>query len=445
MARLALLAVLALSLPALAQTTRPTTQPIDPAAVSALVGQLGADDPAERDAARQKLLSMGLGVSGHLEKALESATDPEVRTSLAAIIADLPKYDRSVPTLVTIKLTGVPAKQALDAVMEQTGVPYDVPHPEFWRHSRFKDVTLDADRKPYWVVMSDICAQAGLTPQNHNPYNRNVITIGHGNPRKVGPVWFDERGFYVTALNATRTHHIDYEAPGRPQETFGLNFRILVDPRITVTRGSNVLLVTEALDEKGNSLLPKTPGMSLEDMLRNPSWDGTWLWDSHVNLTYLPEQGKLLKSFKAKAVFEIAEKKQTWEVDLAKADKAETTLLDTQVTIDSVTKDGEGCEVKLSLKWAEPLIKFGRRQSQHHPLRQYHTIQSAIQVVDDKGTPLRRFGGGGSSGGGKASFSFRFSRSGRDTVGEPAKLILTVPTETRTVELPIEFKDLPIP
>lgn len=446
MTRFALLCVLALSATAPAQTTKPTTQPIDPAAVAALVGQLGADDPATRDTARQHLAMMGLPVAPVLEKALAEAKDPDVRTSLEAIINDLPRYDRSVPTLVTVKLNGVSAKKAIDTITEQAGVSYGVSHSEFWRHARPKPVTIDAKNQPFWAVMMDVMCQAGLSPESHGSSAASQITIGQNNPRKVGPAWTGE-GFYVSVTNATRNHSIQFEGPGKREVSSSLSVRVLVDPRLTVIRGARGLLVTEALDEKGNSLIPSGQMRNLDESLDRPSFGCAWMWDNHVQLKYLPEQGQVLKRFKAKGLYEVIEKVQTWEVEVAKAEKAETTILDTTMTIDSLEKqnDGNRYEIKVSLKWKEPMIALGRNRREN-PMRDYFLLQSMFKMVDAQGRQLRTDGGGGGGGNGKASYTFNFSRNaGADPTGEAVKLILTVPTETRKIELPIEFKDLPIP
>jgi hypothetical protein len=71
-----------------------------------------------------------------------------------------------------------------------------------------------------------------------------------------------------------------------------------------------------------------------------------------------------------------------------------------------------------------------------------------IRLLDERGQAMARTGSSTSGGPEQVEMTVEFNPRawGHDRrLGEPAKLVWTVPTETRDVRVPFEFKDLPIP
>ena len=438
---IALLALLAVTGPSFAQT-KPTTQPIDTAAVAKLVEQLGADDAATREAAKQSLATMGTAVSPELEKAVAATSDPEVRTSLQTLIVDIAKNDRSKPTLVTLRLKGVPAKAAVEALAEQTGVTIGTWPDWVWRNNK-KTVTIDVEKRPFWEVLTDICAQAGLMPESNGSQGARQITLQENSSAgKPFATWYGD-GFLVIPRSASRNHSIDYNQPKQRNESFSIGMRIYADPKLRVLRGSRQIIATEAVDENGKSLLPDKKNSS-EEYLDSPSFGCSWLWDAQASLRYLPEQGKMLKSLKAKAAFMVVDQEETWEIDLANLAKDSRTFNGVTYTIDSFTAQGGNYSLKYTVTFKEAM--FNRRPRQENPLTDWSSIQQMIKLTDAKGAAFYSQGGGGGGGGGKLTFEQNFRKPDEPKgVGEPTKLTWTVPVSIKRVELPIEFKDLPIP
>ena len=73
-------------------TTQPTTQPID-AATQALIQQLGAEDFKQRDAATQKLRSLGKDATAAL-KIASNSDNPEIRTRALHLLKELEDKDK---------------------------------------------------------------------------------------------------------------------------------------------------------------------------------------------------------------------------------------------------------------------------------------------------------------------------------------------------------------
>src|SRR5205823_14936352 len=78
-------------------------------------------------------------------------------------------------------------------------------------------------------------------------------------------------------------------------------------------------------------------------------------------------------------------------------------------------------------------------------IRLQQAMQGKLQWLDAAGHPLDRRGSGSRPAGGDIEITASFARGQRgdgNQVGEPTKLVWDVPTETRDLTVPIEFKDL---
>jgi hypothetical protein len=70
-----------------------------------------------------------------------------------------------------------------------------------------------------------------------------------------------------------------------------------------------------------------------------------------------------------------------------------------------------------------------------------------VTLLDAEGRALSNRGGGGGGSDEKMTYTYTFSRD-MDTGGQtgPAvKVVVEVPTEVKEVEVPFEFKDIPLP
>ncbi|HWB54414.1 MAG TPA: hypothetical protein VG722_09485, partial [Tepidisphaeraceae bacterium] len=70
-----------------------------------------------------------------------------------------------------------------------------------------------------------------------------------------------------------------------------------------------------------------------------------------------------------------------------------------------------------------------------------------ISLLDAEGHQLRSRGPGGGGGGPTHMiYTMTFDRaSGRHPTGEPARLVWKVPISTKMIDIPFDFKDLPLP
>ena len=444
MSRFAIAFFLVLSTACVAQSTQPATAPAN---LPQLLKDLGADDPSTRDAASTQIAALGPSTLPELRKAIDAATDPEVRSSLQLLITDLERQDPTLPTLVSLHTKGGSPRTAVESLAKQAGVRIGIWPDWVWKNMK-KTVTIDAEKQPFWVVMSDVCSQSGLHTQYIGGRDRNEITLASANnDDPATPPQRYRDGFLFVLRNAQRMHQIDYAATKGQSNTFVLMLQVLVDPKIPVLRGPYQLNVTEAVDDKGNSLLTGQ-AFDRENNVRASPWGTTWQWDLNTSLKDVPAPGTKLKTLKAVASFVVASGLDVWEVDANAAGPSSHAIPGGKYTVESLTKQGDQYALKIAVDFKTKM--FGRRPPDEAIYTDYNSLQSMIKLVDADGKAYQMNGGGGGGGMGHSTYEFNFTarETGEEGAAKPGpatKLVWTIPKGTKNVDVPVEFNDLPIP
>ena len=419
--------------PASAPATRPSTRPSD-TAIRKLVASLAAPDWKARERAQNDLIALGVDARPLLEKILTDAADPEIRTRLEAALRAIEKNDRFSPTLITLDVNSVPAQTVLAELTRQSGTEIT-----FWPEHHFQHnpavVTLSLQRQPFWLAVRSFCEQVKVAPQVMG--GRSGITLGIAQNNAFARRPYTMHGpFMVVANGITRTHNVDFGDPANSAPSVQARFQVLVDPKLRVLKGPSHLELTEITDEKGQSLIPQQLGRS---RLNSPSWGTSWTWDFTVPLKWTPQTGQRIASIKGAARFLIEANQERWEINNVLNAKEQTkTIGDATYTFQSLRKNGGNVEVKVVMNHP------GRANAPH--AMDYSMLQQSLTLVDQQGRRWAQSGGGG-GGGDRVEYSVSFWNQSNPNapVGDPARLIWTIPTEFREVEVPIQFKDLPLP
>jgi hypothetical protein len=157
--------------------------PAAPPTPETLVGQLGADRFADREAAARALEARGEAAIPAL-RAAAAHPDPEVRRRAAAIVTRLQRSSESakrlVPRTVALDYVELPLGTALSRLKSQTGVnlaldPNRVADP-------LRPITVRTGELPAWEAIEAFCRAAGLRetftaeidlPRTDRPRSRN--------------------------------------------------------------------------------------------------------------------------------------------------------------------------------------------------------------------------------------------------------------------------------
>jgi hypothetical protein len=427
-------ALLLAATPATGPATAPASQiPLE--AVEKLVAQLSSDDWKVRDKAQEQIVDLGIDACPHLERIVRRTREEEVRTRLEAALRQIAENDKTSPTLISLHFKDSPAQAIAREIAAQAKVELGAWHDSIWKQAR--PLTINVDRQPFWLVMKEFSEKSGLRPDIHG--GRPGLTLNQGTMSAAKH--FVHQCFLIVAESASRTHGVNYEKPEQINTHFSLSFKVYVDPKVRVLKGSQQLKLIEVKDENGKSLIPAAPQ---GEWMSGPSWGQGWMWQISTPLQWSPDIGRKIATFRASARFMIETKTDHWEIpDVLSAKDVVKEVGTVKYTVKSVTQSGaNSCNVKV-------LITQPPGRGEQNPLTDFSTFQRAIQLLDAQGIPWQSSGGGGGGSWERLEYDLSFYASdgaiNSPKPGPPVKLRWSIPTEIKTVDVPVEFQDLPIP
>ena len=253
----------------------------DPAA---LVSRLGAGRYAERQAAAAALERLGRAALPALRRA-RTARDPEVRARAEELVERIESGLMVRPTLVRLDYRDRPLADVVKDLAEQSRLPLALSplNRAAWQGRR---VSIEApDPVPFWTALDRICAAGhvryvagfnALGPSGRGPVVQLVAGAEGPPPPAVesGPfrvvllgIYHNRTRMFTPAMpmgifpggNPPPPPQPAPAGQGTTTEEFRLDVQVLVEPRMTLaTQGP--LVLSEAIDDKGQSLLPPAAG-----------------------------------------------------------------------------------------------------------------------------------------------------------------------------------------
>jgi hypothetical protein len=420
-------------------TTLPATAPaateVEAAKIDALIKQLGTGSFAKRQEAEDALVQFGGVARPQLERAVKAATNEEQKSRIASALGRIAEEGAFGPTLVTLKLTDAPARKAIEQLSAQCGVAIEVMPPSLFTDEQVGTVTLDVTRKPFWEVMDQVAEQTGLELR---PTGEGLKLMRTGRQRGNVPVAYSG-AFLIAPESAVRQSSIYYGNGGNSSTDFNVSFSIVAEPKLQLGQGNGTgegVKIDEAVDDNGNNLVdPARPG--------NVYGSGAGGWQMNVPLKILPNVGTAIKVMRGSVSVSINVRFDTVEIDnIASAKNVSRPVGGARLVIQKVEPAPENQIVVHAV-----LYRDGVDQADWDRMQQ--TVYSDLKVVDAKGRSLDRSGNEANGDGTKTELKMTFIRQEhmirQNLIGEPAKLIWRVPTETRQVPVPFEFRDLPLP
>jgi hypothetical protein len=424
----------------------PATQP-SPGAVTQLINQLGSDSAQDRDTAQQQLASLGASVAPQLKKAAEENADPEIRSRAAAILSLLKTQEVSQTSLITLHTNHMAAQEALNKIGEQCNAQLTVMGlaiPTAAKPAR--TVTIDADQKPFWDVMTEVCTQLKVCPAlDRSTANSMRLFPAWANwmaqptHQVVGPYWIG-----VESLSHTRT--VDLAAPQMPRDQFKVRLIVYPEPKLSVTQISE-FVIREAADDAGHSLMPV--GLRLNAPQAPLRRFGQINHILEFGLIYPDQQaGSKISILRGDFAVLVAQDYRQFQVDdVLGAAKVTNPLPNCDIQAE-VTRQGSDFNVDIQFKrqslgddqWSALINNTGDvtlQDADGHPLMM--TRPFGIHSLND------------SAGAGyfKASATFSSGATGdasaANKVPEPKRLLWNFPTSIKAARVAVTFKDLPMP
>ncbi len=413
--------------------------------IDAILPQLSADTFAVRDAAAKQLDELGLAALPILRERLDTLRDAEIKARVGNLIARLEEEAAIAPTLVSLDLKNAGIDDALDVLAK--AVPFPLTR---WPERGFggrnnSTVTLHLENQPFWLVVQKLSVQVPIRPMSMGGNESGIrFQVGDAFPCRV----IISGAFAVAATAVDRQYHTKLDTePGAEEttKTFTISLSSFSDPRLYVLRQPARAVLTTALDDKGNNLIPQGPATG--ELTTNNYW-GSSETNFTVPLRYPDAPGDMIKTLKGELHAIVQTRTAAVDFDDLKRKNLTKNLAGMEVVFNGMTtQNANGFAVQLKLRpgtmakeaWAS-IYDSSRRSL-------------TLRLLDAKGHTAAVAGGyGGGGNNQELSYMYNFyvpQTSGgnvkEDAPGPPAKLRLEVTTKEKDVTLPFEFKDLPIP
>ena len=239
------------------QMSAPATQP-SPAALSAadagLLAQLEARDWRDRQAAERALLRRAdRGDLGQFEKKIQSmftdATMPESRIRLSEVLDHIVEDRLRLPTLITMHMTDVPARQVYQELFRQMGLPQYVRRLQSIEFGTTQ-LTVNVDHQPYWEVLQPLIEKTDIglfDGPDRAPCLMRRGDLGTAPKATSGPFLFVPREFNEEADTSGNKNQAG--------QAYAMMIHVFGEPRRNVLDNDPFIKVLEAVDDRGNSLL----------------------------------------------------------------------------------------------------------------------------------------------------------------------------------------------
>jgi hypothetical protein len=334
------------------------------------------------------------------------------------------------PTLVTLHLHDVSPKDAFDALAARAGVTFGPAASLLWPGTDPQRVTIDVEGQPLWSVVQKMCAQAKVRVVESR--SGHSIQLAGVDPKEPLAPFAVAGPFLLMVKRIEQTRAIEFAGPadGNARSGCRISLLVLAEPKLGTCKWDIQKLEKLETDDtrpfdpnfQGGSGVVGSAGEAI-----------LFQGDLH---------GTKVKRLRATGSFAVAGKPTSFEVDnVLKAGHAERVIGGFRVAMTELKAVAEG-RYTVTVEAAP----------ENHSAEEFKVFCATLgqlwgpRLLDTQGNDLHD--GGGSS----SQYMDRYIRTlnaarndGTQEVGEPAKLIWEVPSEVKTLTLPVEFVDLPLP
>jgi hypothetical protein len=222
-------------------------------------------------------------------------------------------------------------------------------------------------------------------------------------------------------------------AGNRESSRFGMTINVYPEPKLTLLPGGGTVHIDEAVDDNGNSLVPKPT--------RGPNfitYGGYGGFNLFANLQYPTKNpGKKIVRFRGSTTFMLQTKVRDFQIVMPlNAHDIDTDLNGMPVMFRGMNTKPDYYEVRMSVP---------QSAMQH---RMFQSLQSQLmtrmRLLDDQGNEIDHRGMGQNMDGTNFEFTVQFARNNRGLNRKPTKLIWEIPLESREITVPLRFTDIPL-
>jgi hypothetical protein len=446
-----------LTLPLTALAADPAASAPAPDEIGSLIHDLASDTYQTREAATEKLISLGEPALPRLQKLLPLTTDGETRNRIQSAIDQILESAAAGPTLLTLDVKDADARTVFAELSKQA-------HAEIRVASDLLDnlprVTFRCDREPFWPALKRLCAPLQLAPESINllgvgAFGRRPSATGQSADHaltlvKAGDAWdktpttFDGP-FMICVQRVTRTGVV-LPATGQNVHNVMVECVVHAEPKLTVVGRSPVARVT--VPDPANPVPGGAPAPAFfrgpfasRGTYYNPS--GAPVWSLLVPVSVARDAADKLPQLKATTSARVLVRSDSWELpDIARAAPRSWTAAGRTFTVTAVRRQDDRVELTATAT---------RRPDRTPNDPDDNSVFNALELLDPGGRALaiRSRSPQPTDDPRRLAYGLTFDATPEGApllpANTPLRLRWRLPLEAKDVEMAIEFTDLPLP
>ena len=304
-----------------------------------LLTRLASDQWQVREAAEQQIVGMGEAARPLVAELLTKTTDAEARARLKLALERIDQDRISGASIITLHMKDATPRQAFDALSRQCFAPLK-PFPDnLWDQQKWPTVAVDIDRKPFWEAIAALSEQTGVRLQSAG----QGLRLMRDGPARTGRTIVSGAFLVVaTEINLSQTISL---GDGKRQSNFAVVLWFAPEPKLQVLSGGAESDLQEAIDDRGNSLLPDGA-----DGRASPSGQiSEWGWP--VTLKYPEQPGTKITRLRGAASFVVQTASQKIKLrDLASIRQKPQAAAGLTIVVQDIKQNGRTYELSLSIR-----------------------------------------------------------------------------------------------
>jgi hypothetical protein len=346
--------------------------------------------------------------------------------------------DQLAKSLITLHVADAHPSKVCESLAEQSGATICPWPAQIWTEQGGQApprITLDLEAATFWSAMARFCAAANVRPQFVGGQPGICLVPGSAGGMLGGRL--DDRGaFAIVASQIARNRAASFADDSMSRDD-RIELLVYIDPAVNVLRFARPMALETAVGNGGIKLLPRQPGGG--EMV-GLDWHGPrWMVATHARLDLPPDAGRKIARLKGSLRVQVVGRAAPLEIDdLENAARREVSAGNRTVKVTRFQIVDEHSAM-LDLELTRPREAELLGPSLLAELR-------AVQIIDGEGTRVTSEISGGGGNALRAHWHGRFADARlRLKSGKPIKLVWNVPVEAQTVDVPFEFRDLPLP
>jgi hypothetical protein len=380
--------------------------------------RLSIVDWRERHATIEQIVSLGSQAEPLVRDMLHHHLDEETRKDIQLVARRLAESRVLGASLITLHAKGGSAKDIFAELARQCSATVPTWPDGLWDQGHWPTIDFDCDRRPFWEVIRDLSKKLDVQYLSNDPHEFR-ISRDAGHPTAATSI----DGAFLIGLN-----------PIVFRNALVMDLSVYGEPKTVVIRAVSLKL-DEATDDQGAALIPQTTRRGFGRRFK--------MGNRELSVPFKrPDVIDHVARLRGSMTLTVQTASENWVIDDPLSASAVTHLVDSiPVTFESLTATAAGDHYELQ---ASIPSGWTSRGSQDELLELVH---SRMRVLDNGGHPLSMtsYDSHNTNDGAEITVDF-----GRDPLpdgahpGPPAKLTWDIPSETRDLVVPFDFKDVPI-